>query len=138
MALYKYVYYYYDFPSSTASCWLLVFVMSTFGLCYPSQNLVPFSVFAMFLGMQLSEAISRISVMAIAFNALTLLVEHQEVCQNRVIRCWHNCLSGGRCKQFAYGPADVTTTPLSLASLKSRMSYLSDAGLHRFSWEGGR
>ena len=35
------------------------------------------------------------------------------------MRCW--CyLSGARCKWFAYGPADVTATPSSLASLKSR------------------
>jgi len=30
-------------------------------------------------------------------------------------------LSGARCKWFAYGPADVTGTPSSLASLKSRL-----------------
>jgi len=34
---------------------------------------------------------------------------------------WHGYLSGARCKWFAYGPADATPTPLSLASLKSRM-----------------
>jgi len=30
---------------------------------------------------------------------------------------------------LAYGPDDVTATPLSRASLKSRMVYLSGAGL---------
>jgi len=38
-----------------------------------------------------------------------------------VMRCWHGCLSGARWKWFAYGPADVTVTPSSLASLKSRL-----------------
>jgi len=32
-----------------------------------------------------------------------------------------SCLSGARCEWFAYGPADATATPSSLASLKSRM-----------------
>ena len=35
----------------------------------------------------------------------------------------------------AYGPADATATPSSLASVKSRMVYLSDAGLPRLSWK---
>jgi len=37
---------------------------------------------------------------------------------------WHGYLSGARCKLFAYGPADVTATPSSLAPVKSRMVYL--------------
>jgi len=40
---------------------------------------------------------------------------------------------------FAYSPADATATSSSLASLKSRMVYLSNgAGLPRLSWKGGR
>ena len=35
--------------------------------------------------------------------------------------CWHGYLSEARCKWFAYGPANATVTPSSLASLKSRM-----------------
>ena len=38
--------------------------------------------------------------------------------------CWLMqvvCLSALRCKWFAYGPADATATPSSLASLKTRM-----------------
>ena len=38
-----------------------------------------------------------------------------------VMRCWCAYLSGARCKWFAYGLADGTATPSSLASLKSRM-----------------
>jgi len=34
-----------------------------------------------------------------------------------------------------YGPADATATPSYLASLKSRLVYLSDAGLLRLSWK---
>jgi len=33
------------------------------------------------------------------------------------MRCWQDYLSEARCKWFAYGPADATTTPLSLVSL---------------------
>jgi len=36
---------------------------------------------------------------------------------NWVMRYWRGYLSGVRCKWFAYGPADATATPLSLASL---------------------
>jgi len=38
-----------------------------------------------------------------------------------VMRCWHSYLSRARCKWFAYGPADATATPSSLASLKSKL-----------------
>jgi len=40
------------------------------------------------------------------------------------------CLERG-----ANGPADATAIPLSLASLKSRMVYLTGAGLPRLSWK---
>jgi len=43
------------------------------------------------------------------------------------------CLELGA-KWFAYGPADATATPSSLAPVKFRMVYLSGAGLHRLSW----
>ena len=36
---------------------------------------------------------------------------------------------------MAYGPADATATPLSLAPVKSRMVYLSGASLPRLSWK---
>jgi len=42
---------------------------------------------------------------------------------------WHDYLSWVWCKLFAYGPADATATSSSLASVKSRMVYLSGAGL---------
>jgi len=43
--------------------------------------------------------------------------------KNWVMRCWWGCLSGARCRLFAYGPADVAAsqTPSSLASFKSRL-----------------
>ena len=58
--------------------------------------------------------------------------------KSRVTRCWHGYLCGANCKWFAYGPADATATPSSLASLKSRMSYPSSTGLCRLSWKRGR
>jgi len=39
---------------------------------------------------------------------------------------------------FAYRTADVTATPSSLATVNSRMVYLSGAGLPRSSWKKGR
>jgi len=59
-----------------------------------------------------------------AFCGLTLLAGHREkhlACKNWVIKCWRGYLSGARCKWFAYGPADATATPSSVASLKSRI-----------------
>ena len=54
-----------------------------------------------------------------AFSALTLLVGRQEghpACKKYgVMRCWCGYLSGVRCKWFAYGSADATATPSSLA-----------------------
>ena len=49
-----------------------------------------------------------------AFSALTLLVGHQEehvACKKLVMRCWCGCLSGARCRLFAYCPADATAIP---------------------------
>ena len=42
------------------------------------------------------------------------------------------------CTWFAYGSADATATPSSLASAKSRMVYPSGTGLPRLSWKKGR
>ena len=78
---------------------------------------------------------------AIACSALTLLVGRQEghpACKNWVVMYWWRYLSGARCKLFAYGPADATATPSSLAPLKSKMIYLSAASLPRLSWKKGR
>ena len=72
-----------------------------------------------------------------AFSALMPLVGHP-ACKNWVVGYWHGYLSRARCKWFAYGPADAIATPSSLAPVKSRMVYLSDAGLPRLSWKKGR
>jgi len=48
---------------------------------------------------------------------------------------WHGYLSRVWCKLFAYGPADATATTSFLASVKSRIVYLSGASL-RVSNEG--
>ena len=71
-----------------------------------------------------------------AFSALMLLVGRQKwhlACKNWVVRYWRGYLSGARCRWFAYGPADATTNPSSLAAVKSRMVYLSGAGWPRLS-----
>ena len=47
------------------------------------------------------------------------------------------CLEQGA-NDFAYGPADATATPSFLAPVKSRMGYLSGAGLPRLSGKKGR
>jgi len=47
------------------------------------------------------------------------------------------CLERGA-NDFAYGPADATATPSFLAPVKSRMGYLSGAGLPRLSGKKGR
>ena len=76
----------------------------------------------------------------LAFSALTLLIGWQEghpACKNWVVRYWHGCLSGARCRWFAYGPADATATRSSLAPVKSRIVYISGAGLPRLSWKKG-
>jgi len=54
-----------------------------------------------------------------------------------VVRYWRGYLSGERCKLFAYGPADATATPSSLVPVKSRMVYLSGAGLPGLFWKIG-
>jgi len=69
-------------------------------------------------------------------SALTLLVRWQEghpACKNWVVRYWRGYMSG--CKWYAYSLADATATPSSLAPVKSRMIYLSGAGLPRLSWK---
>ena len=58
--------------------------------------------------------------------------------KNWVLGYWCVYLSGVCCKWFSYGPADATATLSSLATVKSRMVYLSGAGLPRLSWKKGR
>ena len=73
-----------------------------------------------------------------SFSALTLLIGRQEGhpdCKNWVVRCWCSFLPGARCKWFAYGPADATATPSSLASLRSRMLDFFGVDLPRLSLE---
>jgi len=73
-----------------------------------------------------------------AFSALALLDGQQEghlACKHGVVRYWHGDLSGARWKWFAYGPADAIATPSCLSQVKSRMVYISGAGLPRLSWK---
>jgi len=58
--------------------------------------------------------------------------------KNWVVKYWHGYLSGARCKCLTYGPADASATPSFLAAVKSRMVYLSGAGLPRLPWKKGR
>jgi len=67
------------------------------------------------------------------FDAVGWVAGRHPACKNWVVRCWHGYLSGARCKWFACGEADTTASPLSLAPVKSRMVYLSGAGLPRLS-----
>jgi len=72
-----------------------------------------------------------------AFSVLTLLVgwqEGQPACKNWVVRYWRGYLTGARCKWVAYGPADATATPSSLAPVKSRIL----TSLPGLSWKKGR
>ena len=46
------------------------------------------------------------------------------------------CLERG--EMIAYGPADATASPSSVAPVKFIMVYLSGAGLPRLSWKKGR
>jgi len=80
------------------------------------------------------------SIHYIAFSTLTVLVRCEEehpVCKNLSdgVLAWLSVWSE---VQSAYGPADGTATPSSLASLKSRVVYHSGAGLPRLSWKRGR
>jgi len=51
------------------------------------------------------------------------------------VRYWHGYLSGASSNSFSHGPSDVKATTSSLAPVKSRMVYLSGAGLPRLSWK---
>ena len=79
----------------------------------------------------------------IAFSALTLLAGRQEehsACKNWVMRCWCGCVSGTRCRLFAYGPADTIASQKKdlLPHLKPDWFYLSGTCLPRMSWKRGR
>jgi len=73
-----------------------------------------------------------------ASDPSVLLVGRQEGhsdCKNWVVLYWRGYLSRVGCKWFACGPADATATPAFPAPVKSRMVYLSGAGLPRLSWK---
>jgi len=69
-----------------------------------------------------------------------LLVWRQEwhPAYKNMVRYRRGYLSEARCKWFAYGPADATTTTSSLAPVKTRIVYLYGVGLPRLSWKKGR
>jgi len=70
--------------------------------------------------------------LAFSFSALMLLVGGRKGIQPAKTEWWNTgivILSGVRCKWFAYGPADATATPSSIAPVISWMVYLSGAGL---------
>jgi len=50
--------------------------------------------------------------------------------KNRVVGCWHSCLSGARCR-LAYGTADATATHCLLLQWNPDWFYLSGTGLTR-------
>jgi len=81
-------------------------------------------------------------ILSLSFSGLTLLVWRQE----EQLACnkleWSGagiviCLSRVTIRWSAYGLADVTATPSSLASWKSRIVYHSGASLPRLSWKLG-
>jgi len=73
-------------------------------------------------------------ILRVAFSARTLLFGGKKSIwpvKNWLTRCLHGYLFGARCKWLAYGPADATATPSSLALVKSRMVYPSGTDLSR-------
>ena len=64
-----------------------------------------------------------ILVFIIIFSVLTRLSIRNNIWPVKIEWRVVIVLSGTRCKLFEHGPADATTTPSSLASLKSRMVY---------------
>ena len=62
-------------------------------------------------------------------------INQQNVVSFSVVRYGHGYLSGMRVLVIAYGAADATATPSSLAPVKFRIVYFSGAGLPRLSWK---
>jgi len=63
------------------------------------------------------------------FDTIGLVPRRSSACKTWTMICWCGYLPEVNCNWFANGPADATVTPLSLASLKYRMVYLSGASL---------
>ena len=93
-------------PAGLLTHLVFVFLCTRFGLGWPVYTFTNY--------------IYLLICLLTAFSALMLLVGRQEghpACKKYgVMRGWHGCLSGARCKWFAYGSADATATPSSLAS----------------------
>ena len=56
----------------------------------------------------------QVLLLLLAFVSVILLVGCQKehlACKRLSVRCGCCCLSGVRCRSFAYGPADVTAIP---------------------------
>jgi len=70
-----------------------------------------------------------------AFSVLTQLTgrhEQHPACKSWLMRCWCGCLSGERCRLFAYSPADATVSPKPhclLRHLNPDWFYLSGTGV---------
>ena len=84
------------------------------------------------------QAIKWVSMCLQCFDAVGWAAGRHPACEKHgVMGCWRGYLSGARIKCFAYGSADATATPSSLASAKSRRVYPSGTGLPRLSWKKG-
>jgi len=59
-------------------------------------------------------SITHVEVMMVIMPSVLwhcwLVEGRHPACKNWVVRCWHGYLFEARCKWFAYGPADATTT----------------------------
>ena len=114
---------------------MLSWLVAIFG----GDDLVAISAAAVLIGHSHSSHLYTYLIYGVpTFSALTLFVGWQEghpSCKKQSGGCWRFYLSGVRSDWFAYGPADAAATPSSLASLKSRMLYLSGASLPSLSWK---
>jgi len=63
----------------------------------------------------------KMSYLTLEFGAKKIKKKSIRSVKNWVTRCWHDYLSGARCKWFADDQSDATATPSSLASWKSRL-----------------
>ena len=88
--------------------------------CWYSQLRLSFAEVLMLSRWEVSGSLFCVHRGCAAISALPLLVgrlaEHP-ACKNWLMRCWCGYRSTERYTWFAYGPADATATPSSLASL---------------------
>ena len=94
-----------------SSLWRLCVACVSDFACYEGQLWLCLSSFSLAILPLHFWSICKLVFCLQCFDTVGWASWRDPACKNWVMRCWCGCLSGVRCRLFAYGPADATAIP---------------------------